>query len=170
MASILLQRRDPSLGLVAAAIFLVAMAIFAVYLARVRVYDDADLTVLKGESITPLVANFMYKRRVAEVLLDLILIPVAYYVAYRLRFEGPQFGVNYPQFLESLPVVLATQLLALFVVGGYRGIWRYFGMMDAVVFAQGRGARHGGGRAASSSTSTASRITRDRSSSSTPRS
>ncbi len=136
VASILLQRRDPSLGLVAAAIFLVAMAIFAVYLARVRVYDDADLTVLKGESITPIVANFMYKRRVAEVLLDLILIPVAYYVAYRLRFEGPQFGVNYPQFLESLPVVLATQLLALFVVGGYRGIWRYFGMMDAVVFAK----------------------------------
>src|SRR5258706_6314110 len=35
-----------------------------------------------------------------------------------------------------MPVVLATQLLALFVVGGYRGTWRYFGMMDAVVFAK----------------------------------
>ena len=136
VSSILLQRRDPGLGPIAAVIFLVAMAIFAVYLARVRVYDDADLGVLKGESITPLVANFMYKRRVAEVLLDLILIPGAYYIAYRLRFEGAQFGVNYPFFLESLPVVLATQLLALFIVGGYRGIWRHFGMMDAVVFAK----------------------------------
>jgi len=134
VASILMQRRDPSLGFIAAVIFLVAMAIFAVYLARVRVYDDADLAVLKGETITPLVANFMYKRRVAEVLLDLILIPVAYYSAYRLRFEGSQFGANYKQFLESLPVVLATQLIALFAVGGYRGIWRYFGIMDAVVF------------------------------------
>jgi UDP-GlcNAc:undecaprenyl-phosphate GlcNAc-1-phosphate transferase len=136
IASILMQRRDPSLGLIAAVIFLVAMALFAVYLARVRVYDDADLAVLKGDRITPLVANFMYKRRVAEVLLDLTLIPLAYYVAYRLRFEGSQFGANYPQFLESLPVVLATQLLALFIVGGYRGIWRHFGMMDAVVFAK----------------------------------
>src|SRR5207253_11196210 len=27
--------------------------------------------------------------------------------------------------------------VALFVVGGYRGTWRYFGMMDAVVFAKG---------------------------------
>jgi len=136
VASILIQRRDPGLGVIAAVIFLVAMTIFAVYLARVHVYEDADLTVLKGESMTPLVANFMYKRRVAEVLLDLILIPVAYYTAYRLRFEGALFGANYPYFLASLPVVLATQLIALFVVGGYRGIWRYFGMMDAVVFAK----------------------------------
>jgi UDP-GlcNAc:undecaprenyl-phosphate GlcNAc-1-phosphate transferase len=134
--SVLLQRRDASLGIIAALIFLIAMVIFAVYLARVRVYDDADFAVLKGESITPLVANFMYKRRVAEVLLDLLLIPIAYYTAYRLRFEGPQFGVNYHLFIESLPVVLASQLLALFIVGGYRGTWRYFGMMDAVVFAK----------------------------------
>jgi UDP-GlcNAc:undecaprenyl-phosphate GlcNAc-1-phosphate transferase len=134
--SILLRRRDASLGIIAALIFLIAMVIFAVYLARVRVYDDADFAVLKGESITPLVANFMYKRRVAEVLLDLLLIPIAYYTAYRLRFEGPQFGVNYHLFIESLPVILASQLLALFVVGGYRGTWRYFGMMDAVVFAK----------------------------------
>jgi UDP-GlcNAc:undecaprenyl-phosphate GlcNAc-1-phosphate transferase len=35
-----------------------------------------------------------------------------------------------------MPVVLAAQLLALFIVGGYRGTWRYFGMMDAVVFAK----------------------------------
>jgi UDP-GlcNAc:undecaprenyl-phosphate GlcNAc-1-phosphate transferase len=138
VASILMQRRDPGLGVIAAVIFLVAMTIFAVYLARVRVYEDADadLAALTGETVTPLVANFMYKRRVAEVLLDLILIPVAYYSAYRLRFEGAQFAINYPYFLASLPVVLATQLIALFVVGGYRGIWRYFGMMDAVVFAK----------------------------------
>lgn len=135
--SLLVQRHDPGMGVVAAVIFLVAMAIFAVYLARVTVYEDADLAVLKGESFTPLVANFMYKRRVGEVLLDLILIPTAYYIAYRLRFEGAQFGVNYHLFLESLPVVLASQLLALFVVGGYRGTWRYFGIMDAVVFGKG---------------------------------
>jgi UDP-GlcNAc:undecaprenyl-phosphate GlcNAc-1-phosphate transferase len=135
--SLLVQRHDPAMGVVAAVIFLVAMAIFAVYLARVRVYEDADLAMLKGESFTPLVANFMYKRRVGEVLLDLVLIPTAYYVAYRLRFEGVQFGLNYYLFLESLPVVLASQLLALFVVGGYRGTWRYFGIMDAVVFGKG---------------------------------
>src|SRR5205823_5571900 len=37
----------------------------------------------------------------------------------------------------SLPIVLACQIVSLFIVGGYRGTWRYFGMMDAVVFAKG---------------------------------
>jgi UDP-GlcNAc:undecaprenyl-phosphate GlcNAc-1-phosphate transferase len=137
LIAIIFRRTGGGWASIAAGAFLLAMIIFGVYLARVRVYDDADLAMLKGETLTPVIANFMYKRRVAEVLLDLCLIPLAYYSAYRLRFEGPLFGPNYPQFLQSLPVVLAAQLIALFIVGGYRGTWRYFGMMDAVVFGKG---------------------------------
>jgi UDP-GlcNAc:undecaprenyl-phosphate/decaprenyl-phosphate GlcNAc-1-phosphate transferase len=110
------------------------MIIFGVYLARIRIYEAADPD---SSRATPLLTNFMYKRRVAEVLLDLCLIPLAYYTAYKLRFEGGLLAANYSLFLQSLPVVLASQLLALFIVGGYRGTWRYFGIMDAVVFAKG---------------------------------
>ena len=137
LIALLLQRRESGWAIVAALTFLLAMIIFGVYLARVRVYEDADLVMLKGEALTPIVANFMYKRRVAEVLLDLCLVPLAYYSAYRLRFEGSQLLPNYQLFLQSLPVVIAVQLLSLFVVGAYRGTWRYFGLMDAVVFAKG---------------------------------
>jgi UDP-GlcNAc:undecaprenyl-phosphate GlcNAc-1-phosphate transferase len=133
--SLLLRRSDDSWSVIVLLMFLVGMIIFGVYLARIRVYEDVD-PALQG-AITPLVANFMYKRRVAEILLDLCLIPLAYYTAYRLRFEGTSFVDNYPLFLQSLPIVLASQLLALFVVGGYRGTWRHFGLMDAVVFAKG---------------------------------
>jgi UDP-GlcNAc:undecaprenyl-phosphate GlcNAc-1-phosphate transferase len=134
--SLLLQRRDVSMALIVALMFVLAMIIFAVYLARIRVYEESDLA-KSDDALTPLVGNFMYKRRVAEVMLDLCLIPVAYYTAYRLRFEGALFATNYRFFIQSLPVVIAAQLLALFVVGGYRGTWRHFGMMDAVVFAKG---------------------------------
>ncbi|HEX3703499.1 MAG TPA: hypothetical protein VHU82_09220 [Vicinamibacterales bacterium] len=137
LVSVLFHRREAGWGLIAAMTFVLAMIIFAVYLARVRVYDEGNLAVLEGEAFTPLVANFMYKRRVAEVLLDLCLIPLAYYVAYRLRFEGGLLAMNYRYFIQSMPVVLAAQLLAIFVAGGYRGTWRYFGMIDAVVFAKG---------------------------------
>jgi UDP-GlcNAc:undecaprenyl-phosphate GlcNAc-1-phosphate transferase len=136
--SLLFSQADSSWPLVAALTFFLAMAIFAVYLARIGIYGDGELAVLHNGTITPLVTNFMYKRRVAEILLDLCLIPIAYYSAYRLRFEGPLFAANYPQFIESLPVVLACQIVALFAVGGYRGsTWRHFGMMDAVVAAKG---------------------------------
>jgi len=119
------------------AVFFIAMIIFAVYLARIRVYDDVELAGKEGQTLTPLFADFMYKRRVAEVLLDCCLIPVAYYSAYRLRFEGELLTFSYQLFLRSLPVILSAQLMSLFVVGGYRGTWRFFGMMDAVVFAKG---------------------------------
>lgn len=135
--ALLVQQPDPSWPIVAALTFLLAMVIFAVYLARIRIYADGELALLSSGKITPLVTTFMYKRRVAEVLLDFCLIPLAYYSAYRLRFEGPLFAANYPEFIESLPVVMAVQLVALFVVGCYRGSWRYFGMMDAVSAAKG---------------------------------
>jgi UDP-GlcNAc:undecaprenyl-phosphate GlcNAc-1-phosphate transferase len=37
----------------------------------------------------------------------------------------------------SLPVILASQMMAFFVVGVYRGVWRHFGMMDSLVIARG---------------------------------
>jgi UDP-GlcNAc:undecaprenyl-phosphate GlcNAc-1-phosphate transferase len=118
--------------------FFIAMVIFAVYLAHIRVYEKAEVTNIPAAGLTPLVVNFMYKRRVAEVLLDLGLIPIAYYSAYHLRFgDAASFSLNYRFFLQSLPIVVACQLIALFIVGGYRGTWRFFGMMDAVVFAKG---------------------------------
>src|SRR3954462_380497 len=135
--SLMLQRGLVGMGGIAALTFLLAMMIFAVYLGRVRVYDDPDDATIAGRPVTPLVADFMYKRRVAEVMLDLCLVPLAYYTAYRLRFEGNLFAANYQFFLRSLPLVIAAQLLAMFVVGGYRGTWRHFGMMDAVTFGKG---------------------------------
>jgi UDP-GlcNAc:undecaprenyl-phosphate GlcNAc-1-phosphate transferase len=118
------------------ALFL-ALIIFGIYLARIRVYEDADFQRLSQGNLTPIVADFMYKRRVGEVLLDVCLIVLAYYTAYRLRFEGPALAENYRYFLQALPVVVASQLVGLFVVGGYRGVWHSFGMMDAVVFTKG---------------------------------
>jgi len=121
----------------AAVLFLVGMALFAAYLAGIRVYDESDVLV-RERRLTPIIVNFMYKRRVAEVLLDFCLVALAYYFSYRLRFEDPEdFLNNFANFTRSLPVVLAAQLLAFFIVGVYRGTWRHFGMMDTVVVAKG---------------------------------
>lgn len=122
----------------AAAVFLLGMIVFAVYLAHVRVYDDAEhMALLRAGRITPVVVQFMYKRRVAEVLLDLCLASIAYYAAYRLRFEGAELAAFFPSFLQSLPLVLGIQMAAFFVVGVYRGVWRHFSLMDAVTVGKG---------------------------------
>jgi UDP-GlcNAc:undecaprenyl-phosphate/decaprenyl-phosphate GlcNAc-1-phosphate transferase len=121
---------------VAAAVFVLLMIILAVYLAHVRVYGDADERLLSSGRVTPVVATFLYKRRVAEVLLDFCLASIAYYAAYRLRFDRDEFGAVFPTFLRSLPAVVGVQIVSLFLVGGYRGVWRYFGLMDGVTFAR----------------------------------
>jgi UDP-GlcNAc:undecaprenyl-phosphate GlcNAc-1-phosphate transferase len=127
---------SPSAAMVTVTLLLASM-IFGVYLARIRVYDETRVSGLQRDNVTLLVADFMHKRRVAEVLLDLCLVSLSYYAAYRLRFDGPALLANFSYFLQSLPVVVAAQIVALFAVGGYRGAWHQFGMMDAVVFAKG---------------------------------
>jgi UDP-GlcNAc:undecaprenyl-phosphate GlcNAc-1-phosphate transferase len=135
--SFLFTRHDVTWGLIVVACFLLALAIFAVYLARVRVYDGGDFARVRDQRFTPLVVDIMYKRRIAEVILDVCLTTLAYYSAYRLRFEGSELAPNYVYFIRSLPIVIACQLAALFIVGGYRGTWRLFGMMDGVIFMRG---------------------------------
>ena len=124
-------------ALLAGGAFLVSMVLFAAYLAGIRVYDESDERVRSG-ALTPIVVEFMYKRRIAEVLLDFCLVVMSYYAAYRFRFEDSlEFLRNFDMFLKSLPVVLGVQMVAFFVVGVYRGLWRHFGMPDTLVIARG---------------------------------
>ena len=113
------------------------MILFAAYLAGIRVYEDADERVKQG-ALTPIVVDFMYKRRVAEVLLDFGLVTFCYYAAYRIRFEdAADFTANFDSFSRSLPLVLGAQIVAFFAVGIYRGMWRHFGMRDSLAVARG---------------------------------
>ncbi len=117
--------------------FVVAMALFAVYLAGIRVYDEDDQQAASG-NVTPIVVDFVYKRRVAEVLLDCCLVSLCYYTAYKLRFEDPEeFAKNFDTFYQSFPILLAAQMIGFFAVGVYRGAWRHFGMMDSIGIAKG---------------------------------
>ena len=130
-------QRWSSWSVLLVAAFVLGMIVFAVYLAGIRVYENDDVRANRG-TLTPIVVDFMHKRRVAEVLLDFCLITFCYYTAYRLRFEDPdEFLLNFATFTRSLPVVLAAQMIAFFAVGVYRGVWRHFGMMDSLVIARG---------------------------------
>jgi len=137
LLGVALHHISESWSMPAAIAFVLAIILIAVYLARIRVYEGADARVLREGTVTPILVDFMYKRRVAEVLLDFCLISLAYYAAYRLRFEGEDFLKNFDSLRLTLPVVVAAQMVAFFAVGVYRGVWRYFGLNDAVVIVAG---------------------------------
>jgi UDP-GlcNAc:undecaprenyl-phosphate GlcNAc-1-phosphate transferase len=119
-------------------LFLLFIGMFAIYLGRVRVYGEATAApVRQGGRFTPLMVEFMHKRRVIEVLTDFGLIGASYYYANRLRFDVEAYAANAESFYGSLPIVMAVQLVAFFVVGVYRGEWHYFGAPDAMTAIKG---------------------------------
>ena len=126
---LLLRNFSPSWSLPVGGVFLAGMCAFAFYLARVRVYEEAPEGATDG--VTPLTSTFMNRRRVIEVLVDVSIIAASYYAATVLVFRDPEgYLRNAEIFYQSLPVVIATQLVAFFARGLYRGIWQPFARTD----------------------------------------
>lgn len=81
--------------------------------------------------------SLAYKRRLAEGVLDLALIPAAYFGASLLRHD---FAINdglVGSMIRSTPFLLVTTYCAFGLTGVYRGIWRYAGLADIIRFANG---------------------------------
>jgi UDP-GlcNAc:undecaprenyl-phosphate GlcNAc-1-phosphate transferase len=123
---------------IALALLVVALVLLAVRLAKVKVYDGADFAALKSGALTPLLADVAYKRRVFEIALDLFLIAIAYYASWVIRFDR-DFPIYYPLVLQSLPIVMGSQIAALLAAGVYRGTWRHMSLSDVPAFVRGVG-------------------------------
>jgi UDP-GlcNAc:undecaprenyl-phosphate GlcNAc-1-phosphate transferase len=78
--------------------------------------------------------NVSYKRRVFEVLLDVVLIVLAYYAAYRIRFGELDDGLDWQRFFDTLPIIIAVKITVFLFAGMYRGLWRYVTIDDVLVF------------------------------------
>ncbi|NQU13962.1 MAG: glycosyl transferase [Desulfobacteraceae bacterium] len=119
-------------SLVIIALYLLLILFFWIYLAKVKVYPEASIVSGDGTGVfTPILIEITYRRRLFEVLLDLVLIAVAYYTAYLLRFEGT-LGPNFDFFLKSLPILIACQVLAFYVFDVYRGVWERTSLIDLI--------------------------------------
>jgi UDP-GlcNAc:undecaprenyl-phosphate GlcNAc-1-phosphate transferase len=131
MIGLLLRNFSAAWSMPVGGLFLLGMGVFAVYLVRVRVYDDVPAAA--PASFTLLQTNYLNKRRVVEVIVDVTLIFASYYWATSIVFNDPEAYLrNADVFYQSLPVIMATQLIAFFALGMYRGLWRAFVAADTM--------------------------------------
>jgi UDP-GlcNAc:undecaprenyl-phosphate/decaprenyl-phosphate GlcNAc-1-phosphate transferase len=72
----------------------------------------------------PAVGDLAYRRRALEILVDLGVLTIAYYAAFRIRFFGVDAAVFFPPFIESIPLMVGSQVAALYWAGKYRLPWR----------------------------------------------
>ncbi|PYS59963.1 MAG: glycosyl transferase [Acidobacteria bacterium] len=126
---------DVSLALIAG--FTVGLTLLGVYLAGVKGYDEEEqVRAARDKPLFAFLVDLSYKRRIFEVLLDVFLIVLAYWSAYAIKFEPFSDSPAWKLFLRTLPVLVVVRLAAFLFFGVYRGIWRYTGMDDLVVFAK----------------------------------
>jgi UDP-GlcNAc:undecaprenyl-phosphate/decaprenyl-phosphate GlcNAc-1-phosphate transferase len=121
------------------ALFGVIVILIGIYLARVPAYNAQDFIALQKSSFAPFLKDLAFRWHAGQVMLDLVLITVCYYVAYRLRFEGASLDPFLQYFLSTLPIVLGCKLAALLGSGLYQRSWETFGLRDLTTVVRGVG-------------------------------
>jgi UDP-GlcNAc:undecaprenyl-phosphate GlcNAc-1-phosphate transferase len=96
--------------------------VLGIFLTDVKVYGPVE-NPAAGRKFLDL--RFLYRRRIVDILLDAISIGGAYILAYFIRFEWAPDPFQRALLVKTLPLVVATKLVVLFVFGLYRGLWTY---------------------------------------------
>src|SRR5207247_4505655 len=128
LVALFLTRLGAGLGSLVGSVFLIAMCLLAAYLSRLHVYEPNGAG--PPTRFTLLLGNLVYKRRLAEILLDVGLVALAYYGAYRLRFDRLPPADYARAFAATLGLVIAIKVTVFALCGVYRSIWRYAGIVD----------------------------------------
>jgi UDP-GlcNAc:undecaprenyl-phosphate GlcNAc-1-phosphate transferase len=137
LLAIAVSQLKPDVSLALLAGFTLVLTLLGVYLAGVKGYDEeADVRAASDKPLFAFLVDFSYKRRIFEVLLDVVLIVLAYWSAYAIKFEPFSDSPAWKLFLRTLPVLVVVRLAAFLLFGVYRGIWRYTGIDDLTAFAK----------------------------------
>ena len=135
--AIMVRQAKPDVSLALLAAFVLVLTLLGVYLAGVKGYDEEeDLRAARDKPPFAFLVDFSYKRRIFEVLLDVVLIVLAYWSAYAVKFEPFSDSPAWKLFLRTLPVLVVVRLGAFLLFGVYRGIWRYTSIDDLMAFAK----------------------------------
>ena len=87
-------------SLVSIAAFTIVLTFLGIHLGRVRVYDETELAKAREKPLVSFLLDLSYKRRIFEVVLDVLLISLAYYLSYALKFGSVQRSGDWQLFIQ----------------------------------------------------------------------
>jgi UDP-GlcNAc:undecaprenyl-phosphate/decaprenyl-phosphate GlcNAc-1-phosphate transferase len=136
LLAMLVRQFEYHTGIAMVAGFAVVLTLIGVYLAGVKVYDEAEVQTAREHRLVSFLVDLSYKRRIFEVLLDVVLVILAYYAAYVLLFGSELSPEVWALFLSTIPVLIFVKMTSLLVAGVYRGIWRYISLDNLIIYAK----------------------------------
>jgi len=103
--------------------------LLGLFLGQVPVYQKGTVAAAGKEAMEKETGFFintliLYKRQIAEVLIDSCLIVISYVGAYLVYFNGQLGGDARALIVESLPIVISIKLICFFHFRLYSGLWR----------------------------------------------
>ena len=118
--------------------YFITLVFFGIYLGRIKI-KEMKINDLPNRWV-PIVSQILFKKRIAEVLVDTILIITAYYVAYLIRFDGVMTKTKLNVVFDTIPIVLSWSIVCFSIFDVYRMQWNLlsihdiFGMLKAIIF------------------------------------
>jgi UDP-GlcNAc:undecaprenyl-phosphate GlcNAc-1-phosphate transferase len=134
--ALLARRASLDISLAAIGTFIITLTFIGVHLSGVRVYSEDEVAAARSKPFVAFLFDLSHKRRIFEVLLDVVLISGAYYLAYAIKFGPFDGSPNWQSFLQTLPLVVLVKLVAFLAAGTYRGIWKYASLSSVTDFAR----------------------------------
>lgn len=93
---------------------------------------------LYGQTRSPRASQVVLsRRRLAEILIDVVLITLAYFSAYLVRFEKQFDHFYFRQFVTTLPWILMIKCAVFYYIGLYKSVWRYISVRDMLDIVKG---------------------------------
>jgi UDP-GlcNAc:undecaprenyl-phosphate GlcNAc-1-phosphate transferase len=134
LLAMLVRRFEYHTGIAMVLGFAVVLTLIGVYLAGVKVYDEEQVRAAREKPLVSFLVDLSYKRRIFEVLLDVMLVILAYYFSYVLLFGSDLGAEVWLLFLSTVPVLIFVKMTALLAAGVYRGLWRYISLDNLIVY------------------------------------
>jgi UDP-GlcNAc:undecaprenyl-phosphate GlcNAc-1-phosphate transferase len=119
--------------------FTLALTLLGIHIAAVKVYAEEDRPAESRRGLAAFLIDLSYKRRIFELLLDVVLIAVAYATANVLYFGAVEDDDLWALLASPLPLLVLLKLGAFLIMGVYRGMWRFISVSDLLVYAKAVG-------------------------------
>ena len=130
-SAIALEAIDYDTSLVLIPVVLISLSLVTAYLGNLKIVTSAKPP---SKNISRWMTELTYRRKLLEIMLDLALVASSYYLAYWMSYGLDMTSTSMALFLQSWPVALASAYLMFYLVGVYRGVWRYQGIDDLLRF------------------------------------
>ena len=129
LAGAALEALRYELSLVLVPPVIIVLSLLTAYLGRLKVVSSQPRQAAP-EGLSRVLKTLTYRQRLFEMLLDLGLIGISYYVAYWVIYGRDMTSISMALFLHSWPLALIGGYLAFYLSGVYRMIWGHWGARE----------------------------------------